>query len=105
MRALIEGAERLIGDIEKSPVLDVALIAAARKVEHYEIAAYGAVCGIAETLGQQEVFSLLQETLEEEMEADAALEELAEALLNGDTMAVEEIEEEEIEEEEEEAEG
>jgi ferritin-like metal-binding protein YciE len=104
MRALIEDAGRLIGEIEKSPVLDVALIASARKVEHYQIAAYAAACGIAETLGQQEAFSLLHDTLEEEIEAEAALEELAEACLSGDTMAVDVVDEEEIEEEEE-AEG
>ena len=68
-------------------------------MKHYEIAAYGMACELAETLGQRDAFDLLNETLDEETTADDGLEELAEALLSGDTMAVDE-EEEEIEEEE-----
>jgi len=104
MQALIAEADRLIRDFEKSPVLDTALIGAARKVEHYEFAGYSAALSIAETLSQQDAFNLLHDTLDEEIEAEAALEELGEALLSGDAMAVEEIEETELDEEEEEEE-
>ena len=97
--AVFGEGERLIGEVEKSPVLDAALIDVFRKVKHYEIAAYRTACGLAEMLGQQEAFNLLNDTLVEETEADADLEELLEALLSGDTGTAED-EEEEVEEEE-----
>ncbi len=102
MQAIIAEGQKLITNFEKSPVLDVALAAAAQKVEHYEISGYSSAAQLAEVLGQQEAFELLQETLEEESDADATLAEIAESLLTGDTDAEEEeIEEEEEEEEEE----
>lgn len=58
-------------------VLDAALIGAARRVEHYEIAAYAAVCEFAKVLGETEHASLLQETLGEEKETDEKLTALA----------------------------
>lgn len=61
---------------------DAALIAAAQRVEHYEIAAYGTVRTWASVLGKSEVASLLEETLEEEKETDQRLSEIAENFVN-----------------------
>ena len=58
-------------------VLDAALIGAAQRVEHYEIAAYGTVRTFAEVLGEGEHVSLLEETLQEEKETDEKLTQLA----------------------------
>jgi ferritin-like metal-binding protein YciE len=102
MRGLLNEGEKSISKLKKSVVLDVALIAAARKVEHYEIASYGTACALAEMLGQEEALSLLQQTLDEESDADEALSEVVEGILTGDDTAEEEdaIDEEEIGEEE-----
>lgn len=101
MQAMLAEGEKLISEYGKSPALDVALVAAARKVEHYEIAGYTAASALAEVLGQQDAFDLLEETLEEETEADATLAEVAESILSGDAGEEEEIIEEDEEEEEE----
>jgi len=71
------GSEVIEGDFEGA-VLDSGLIGAARRVEHYEMAAYGAVCGIAKALGETKHASLMEETLAEETETDGKLTELAE---------------------------
>jgi ferritin-like metal-binding protein YciE len=71
-----EGSEVMAEDFEGA-VLDAALIGAAQRVEHYEIAAYGTACAFAETLGETEHASLMGETLEEEKETDAKLTGLA----------------------------
>jgi ferritin-like metal-binding protein YciE len=63
-------------------VLDAALIAAAQKVEHYEIASYGTIRTYAEMLGEDEAVQLLQQTLDEEIETDEKLTELAESAIN-----------------------
>jgi len=77
MEGLIEeGSEVMEEDFEGS-LLDAALIGAAQRVEHYEIAACGTVRSFAETLGESERASLLNETLEEEKETDEKLTELA----------------------------
>jgi ferritin-like metal-binding protein YciE len=82
MKGLIEeGAEILEADGDES-VIDAALIGAAQRVEHYEIAAYGTVRTFARMLGEEEAAELLQETLDEEGEADKLLMELAEAVVN-----------------------
>jgi len=96
MQGLLKEGEKIIGELPKSPVLDAGLIAAAQKVEHYEISAYGTVRTLAEMLGQDEAAELLEETLEEEKEADETLTEIAESIMTreGD----EELEEEEEEE-------
>jgi ferritin-like metal-binding protein YciE len=74
-----EGAEVMEEDFEDS-VMDAALIGAAQRVEHYEIAAYGTVCAFAQELGENEHASLLKETLEEEKETDEKLTKLAEQI-------------------------
>ena len=71
-----EGSEAIEEDFE-GPVMDAALIGAAQRVEHYEIAAYGTVCEFAKALDEQEHVSLLEQTLEEEKETDEKLSELA----------------------------
>ena len=71
-----EGSEVMKEDFEKD-VKDAALIGAAQRVEHYEIAAYGTVRELAEVLGESDHASLLQETLDEEKETDEKLTELA----------------------------
>jgi ferritin-like metal-binding protein YciE len=83
MEGLIEeGSEVLEEDYEAS-VLDAAIIGAAQRVEHYEIAGYGTVRAMAETLGENEHVSLLTETLDEEKETDEKLTELAEQITSG----------------------
>jgi ferritin-like metal-binding protein YciE len=97
MEGLIEeGKERLDGDIQES-VRDAALIAAAQKVEHYEIAGYGCARTFAQMLGDDESASLLEQTLEEEKQTDEKLTELAENIINVE--AAEQDEQEEAQEE------
>ena len=71
-----EGSEVMAEDFDDA-VLDAGLIGAARRVEHYEIAAYGAVCEFAHVLGQSRHASLLEKTLAEEKQTDDKLAELA----------------------------
>jgi ferritin-like metal-binding protein YciE len=78
MEGLIEEGEELIDEIERGPVLDAGLVAAAQKVEHYEIAAYGTLCALAKQLGHQDAVQLLKATLEEEKATDLKLTEFAE---------------------------
>jgi len=73
---LKEGAEVMGEDYDDS-VMDAALISAAQRVEHYEIAGYGSVIAYADLLGESEQASLLRETLEEEKETDEKLTELS----------------------------
>ena len=80
MEGLIEeGSEAMEEDYEGN-VKDAALIGAAQRVEHYEIAGYGTVRSIAETLGEPNHISLLEKTLEEEKETDKKLTELAQGI-------------------------
>jgi ferritin-like metal-binding protein YciE len=72
-----EGAEVMKEDYEGA-VMDAALIGAAQRVEHYEIAGYGTVREFAELMGEEEHVSLLDETLEEEKQTDEKLTQLAE---------------------------
>ena len=92
-----EGAEIMDEDFD-SDVMDAALISAAQRVEHYEIAAYGTVRDYAELLNQQEQASLLQETLDEEKETDLRLTELSKKINAQATEKGEEAGEEEAEE-------
>ena len=73
---LAEGAE-VLQETSAGDIRDVALISAAQRVEHYEIAGYGAVRSYAEQLDQQEIAALLEETLGEEKAADKKLTEIA----------------------------
>ena len=76
-----------IGHIEESPLRDAALIVNGNMVEHYEIAAYGTSRTFAKLLGEDEVAELLQQTLDEESEADQKLTELAETVINVQALA------------------
>ena len=82
MAGLIKEGSKLMSEDVAPEVLDAALIAAAQKVEHYEIAGYGCVATYAELLGRTEIRDLLGQTLEEEETTDERLTELAEALIN-----------------------
>lgn len=91
MKGLIAEGEEKIKEDASPAVKDAALIGAAQKVEHYEIAGYGTVRTFAELLGEEEVVSLLQETLDEEAETDRKLTVLASSLnLKAETGADEE---------------
>jgi len=80
MKGLIEEGEERISD----EAGDAALIAAAQKVEHYEIAGYGSLKCWADHLGEAEAAELLEQTLEEEKETDDKLTELAENSINAE---------------------
>lgn len=80
MEGLIKEGSKVIDEEMPEPVKDAALIAAAQRVEHYEIAGYGTVRTFAELLGEEDAVSLLEETLEEEKETDEKLTELSETI-------------------------
>ncbi|WP_372622741.1 ferritin-like domain-containing protein [Falsiroseomonas sp.] len=82
MEGLIAEAEEIMDEHDEGPVRDAALIAAAQKVEHYEIAAYGTLTAMAKACGMKEAAALLAETLKEEKDTDEALTELAEKEVN-----------------------
>ncbi len=82
MKGLIKEGESIVSDIDQSPLRDAGLIAAGNRVEHYEIAAYGSARTFAQTLGWENAASLLEQTLEEEKEADHKLTQIAESMVN-----------------------
>ena len=86
MKGLIEEGEDTIGDIDNLALRDAGVIAAANRVEHYEIAAYGSARSFAKTLGYQEAVSLLEQTLHEEKEADQKLTSIAESAVNQEAL-------------------
>ena len=77
MQGVIAEGDDLIGDIDDPGVRDAAIIAAAQRVEHYEMAGYGTARTYAEQLGEDEAADLLQQTLNEEKDAEKKLTELA----------------------------
>jgi ferritin-like metal-binding protein YciE len=77
-----------IEDIEQGPIRDVALIAAAQKVEHYEISGYGTLCALAEKLGYSKQQKLLHKIMEQERKTDEALTSLAEGGITDEAMAM-----------------
>jgi len=77
MAGLLEEGDGILEDTEPGVVRDAGIIAAAQKVEHYEIATYGTLAAWAGTLGEIEVAELLKETLGEEKNADAGLTDAA----------------------------
>ena len=89
MKGLIEEGSEAIKENDASALRDALIIASAQKVEHYEIAAYGTVRTLAEKLQEDDVARLLQETLDEEGEADKKLTQLAEEV-NEDALALSE---------------
>ena len=82
MEGLLEEGSEMI-DMKGDPdVIDAGIIGAAQKVEHYEIAAYGTAVAHARVLGRGSVERLLQQTLDEDKEADARLTDVAEGFIN-----------------------
>lgn len=77
--ALITEGEDVITDAADDAVQDAGIIAAAQKVEHYEMAAYGTVRTFAEILGETQQANLLQKTLEEEKHADSVLTQISDS--------------------------
>jgi ferritin-like metal-binding protein YciE len=96
MAGLIEEGKKMMEEDADPAVMDAALIAAAQKVEHYEIASYGCVCTYAEMLGYEQVHDLLGQNMEEEELTDEKLTALAESVIN---LEAEESDESEAEEE------
>ena len=82
MEGLLEEGKEMMEEDMEPEVLDAALISATQRVEHYEIAGYGTVRAYAQLLGEQEHVRLLQQTLDEEGEADKRLTQLAETTIN-----------------------
>jgi ferritin-like metal-binding protein YciE len=80
MAGLIKERQETMDEDFEGKVMDAALISAAQRVEHYEIAAYGCVSTWAELLGETEASALLQKTLEEEKETDQKLTQIAEKI-------------------------
>lgn len=82
MEGLIEEGKRVMKEDAEPAVMDAALIAAAQRVEHYEIAGYGTVRTFARMLGNNDAERLLQRTLEEESQTNEKLTKLAESEIN-----------------------
>jgi ferritin-like metal-binding protein YciE len=90
-----EGAETIDEDYPDE-VMDAAVIGAAQRVEHYEIAAYGTVREMAKLLGEDDHVSLIEETLEEEKQADQKLTELSQEINEAALEGAEEEQEQEV---------
>jgi ferritin-like metal-binding protein YciE len=91
MKGLIEeGSEVLKADGEDS-VIDAGIIVAAQKVEHYEIVGYGSVRSFAQLLGKDRSAELLQQTLDEESQANELLNQLAEGIVNPEAIMESEL--------------
>ena len=86
MEGLIEEAKEMMGEDMEPEVMDAALISAAQRVEHYEIAGYGTVRTYAELLGFTEAVRLLERTLQEEEAADELLTQIAESSINAEAL-------------------
>ena len=86
MKGLIKEGQEMIKMRGEAAVIDAGLIAAAQRVEHYEIAGYGTVRTYAELLGFKEHVRLFEKTLQEEEQADELLTELAESHVNEEAL-------------------
>ena len=82
MAGIIKDGQKVIKMEGDAATKDAALIAAAQKVEHYEISAYGTLRTFARTMGHNDIAELLQTTLEEEMKTDQTLTQVAERSIN-----------------------
>lgn len=83
---IIKEAEEMISDNKKSATMDAALIFAAQKAEHYEIASYGGLRDWAKILGKENAAELLEEILDEEKAADSKLTDIAEESCNEEAL-------------------
>lgn len=97
MEGLIKEGESIMQETQEGPVRDAGIIGASQKIEHYEIATYGTLAAFAQTLGEDEALELLQQTLDEEKEADSLLTEVAYNNINFEASGDEEIGDEEEE--------
>ncbi len=77
MKGIIEEGENIVKNTEESPLRDAGLIAAANRAEHYEMAGYGSARNFAQVLGLNRSVQLLEQTLEEEKQADETLTRIA----------------------------
>ena len=93
MQNLIAEGDEMIAEAEDGPARDAVMIAAARKVEHYEIASYGTVRTWATLLGNSKIAALLETTLDEEKDADTRLTSIAESQVNDEAAAEDELDE------------
>lgn len=82
MKGLVKEGESMVDEMDASPLRDAGIIAAANRVEHYEIAAYGSAKSFAQVLGMSNAVNLLGQTLLEEKAADRKLTEIAEGMVN-----------------------
>ncbi len=102
MSGLIEEAREEMQEHAPGPLLDVVLLAAAQRLEHYEIAGYGTMATLAEDLGEADVAELLEEILDEEKAADKRLSHIADDEINAAALGEEAEEDEDDEEDEDE---
>lgn len=86
MEGLIKEGDSILEETEPGPVRDAAIISASQKIEHYEIASYGTLIAFAKTLGEDKIASLLEETLNEEKDADVTLTKAAYNDINFDAV-------------------
>ncbi|MGQ0703652.1 MAG: YciE/YciF ferroxidase family protein [Gemmatimonadales bacterium] len=86
MEGLLDEGEDMLSEQGLDPVRDAGIIAAAQRVEHYEIAAYGCAAAFAQLLGRPDIVTLLQQTLDEEKAADRKLNAIAEGEVNSEAM-------------------
>jgi ferritin-like metal-binding protein YciE len=88
MAGIVEEGKEILEEDGQEPVIDAAIIAAAQKVEHYEIASYGCLITYADLLGERDASRLLKQNLAEEEATDKALSQLAERSINQAAAAV-----------------
>jgi ferritin-like metal-binding protein YciE len=91
MKGLVEEGSEMMKEDGPDSVIDAGIIAAAQRVEHYEIAGYGVARTFASLLGEDEAEDLLQSTLDEEGAADEKLTEIAEGMVNEEAEEGEEV--------------
>jgi ferritin-like metal-binding protein YciE len=88
MRGLVDEAQHEVDEQDgKGPILDLVIVAGMQRIEHYEIAAYGTAIALAKALGEDEVASLLSETLEEEKMTDVKLTEVTQQSIMPEALA------------------
>jgi ferritin-like metal-binding protein YciE len=80
MKGLLEEGSEVLEEAEEGAVRDAAMISAAQRVEHYEMAGYGSVRTYAQLLGRDQIVTLLEKTLEEEKSADSKLTKIAKSV-------------------------
>jgi len=95
MSGIIDEGQEILNEDFEPEVLDAGIIASAQRVEHYEIAAYGTLRAFAELKGDQKAAQTLQDTLDEEYEADKTLTRIAESSINANASGMDSVDREE----------